>query len=92
MLEVRITAIQPRENHHLWIRFNDGTEGTVDLSHLVGKGVFRQWEQGIPFESARISEETGAVTWGKDVELDTLNLYLRVNDIRPEQYFLKKVS
>ena len=34
----RIVACKPRPNYRVWIRFDDGLEGEVNLSHLVGKG------------------------------------------------------
>jgi len=27
-------------NYKLWVKYTDGVEGEIDLSHLVGKGVF----------------------------------------------------
>ena len=41
MLE--ILEAKPLAGYKLWIRFSDGRAGEVDLSHLVGKGVFRSW-------------------------------------------------
>ena len=32
-----------RENHRLWLRYDDGACGEVDLSCLVGQGVFAAW-------------------------------------------------
>ena len=36
-------AVEPREGFRIWIRYEDGAEGEVDLSQniLEGKGVFR---------------------------------------------------
>jgi len=38
-LEVKALA-----NYRIWIRYADGSEGEVDLSHLAGKGIFELWE------------------------------------------------
>lgn len=40
----RIVACEARPNYHVWIRFDDGLEGEVDLREKVGKGVFKAWE------------------------------------------------
>ena len=37
---VQVKALQ---GYKLWVKFSDGVEGEVNLSHLVGKGVFSKW-------------------------------------------------
>ena len=39
---LRPVAVAPREGFRIWLRYADGVEGEVDLSHLAGKGVFRR--------------------------------------------------
>ena len=38
--KAKIVACKAKPNYHVWIRFEDGLEGEVDLSHLVGQGIF----------------------------------------------------
>ncbi|RMF31780.1 MAG: DUF2442 domain-containing protein [Chloroflexi bacterium] len=33
-------AVKPLEGYRLWIRYSNGVGGIVDLSDLVGEGVF----------------------------------------------------
>lgn len=35
--------VKPLENYRIQVEFSDGVEGIVDLSDLVGKGVFSAW-------------------------------------------------
>ena len=35
--------VRALDGYRLWLRYADGTEGEVDLSHLAGKGVFKVW-------------------------------------------------
>ncbi|MCX7839868.1 MAG: DUF2442 domain-containing protein, partial [Anaerolineae bacterium] len=35
--------VKPLENYRIWLKYSDGREGIVDLSHLAGKGVFALW-------------------------------------------------
>lgn len=65
----RIVAAKARPNYRLWIRFADGKEGEVDLSSLVGKGVFARWEDPAEFEKVYIDEETGTVAWPGGIDL-----------------------
>lgn len=40
----RLSAGTGREGLRIWLRFSDGSQGEVDLSDLVGLGVFQAWE------------------------------------------------
>ncbi|HSW87102.1 MAG TPA: DUF2442 domain-containing protein [Rhabdochlamydiaceae bacterium] len=66
----KIVACKPKPNYHLWIRFDDGLEGEVDLSHLVGKGVFEAWESIEFFNRVKVDPETDTVAWGDEIDLD----------------------
>jgi len=41
---LRPTEVTPLPGFRLRLRYTDGTEGEVDLSHLAGRGVFRLWD------------------------------------------------
>jgi len=70
-----IVAAKARPNYRLWIKFSDGREGEVDLSSLVGKGVFARWENPGEFEKVYIDEETRTVAWPGDIDLAPDALY-----------------
>jgi len=42
--------------YRIWLRYQDGTEGEVDLSHLAGRGVFASWEQESAFAQVRLAQ------------------------------------
>jgi hypothetical protein len=73
-------------NFSVWLKFADGTEGTVDLSALAGKGVFSHWLQGDNFSRLSIGS-SGELRWGDAVDLCPDSLYLRVTGKRPEDLF-----
>ncbi|MDE2991157.1 MAG: DUF2442 domain-containing protein [Chloroflexota bacterium] len=73
----RPTDVEARAGHRLWLRYIDGTDGEVDLSHLAGRGVFKLWDSPGCFETARIAP-TGGIAWGDDVELCPDALFLRL--------------
>lgn len=66
----RIVACKAKPNYILWIRFDDGVEGEVDLSSLVGQGVFKAWESLDFWQSVRIDPESKTVCWGEEIDLD----------------------
>jgi len=70
-----IVEAEARSEFRLWVKFEDGLEGEVDLSDLVGRGVFTRWEED-PSEFARVSVDTesGTAAWpgGLDIAPDAL--------------------
>ena len=66
----KIIACKPKSNYHVWILFDDGLEGEVDLSHLVGKGVFKAWESINFFNQVRVDPTTDTLSWGNEIDLD----------------------
>ena len=82
----RLMEVRARPGYGLWLRYEDGSEGEVDLSHLAGKGVFRAWNDTGVFESVGL-EPHGAVAWGDSIELCMDALYLRLTGKTAEQLF-----
>lgn len=72
----RLTAVAPRAGSRIWLRFSDGVSGEIDLSPLVGKGVFQAWRNPDFFRSVRLAD--GAATWGDDLSLCSDALYLQL--------------
>lgn len=70
----RIVAVQPLAQYRVWIRFSDGIEGEVDLSDLVGKGVFALWNDPAQFAKVSIDPQSHTLMWpgGIDICPDTL--------------------
>src|SRR5258706_6147438 len=71
-----IVAVRPLEQHRLYIRFEDGIEGTVDLKELVRlEGVFAPLQQHTEFERAYVDAELGTICWPNGADLDPVVLY-----------------
>lgn len=66
----KIVACKPKPHYHVWIQFDDGLEGEVDLSYLVGQGVFKAWKSVDFFNQVRVDSKTDTLTWGEDIDLD----------------------
>jgi len=67
---VKSIACSSEPNYCVWIRFDDGLEGVVDLSYLVGKGVFMAWKSEGFFNQVKIDPKTDTLCWGNDIDLD----------------------
>jgi len=74
---MKITDAKPLDRFRVSLRFDDGASGTVDLSHLAGRGVFRAWLQEGVFEQLFISP-IGALQWPGDLDLCSDSLYLQM--------------
>ncbi len=80
---VEVRALDP---YKIWLRYQDGTEGEVDLSDLADKGVFEAWEDPKTFEDVRVGE-FGEVSWGEEIDLCPDALYMRLTGRGPEELF-----
>lgn len=82
----KLEQIRPLSGYRLHLRFADGIEGEVDLSDLVGRGVFERLTDLDEFGTAYVTD-SGDVAWDDDLELCADTLYMRVTDQRPEDVF-----
>ena len=69
--------VKPRDGYKIWLRYEDGVEGEVDLSDVAGKGVFAAWDDRAFFESARL-DEYRAVRWGEDIDICSDAIYMEI--------------
>ncbi len=89
MLLPKIISVIVLEKYKIRLKFKDGTEGMADLSDLAGTGVFKAWDIDENFSKAFIDEESGAVSWPGNLDIDTLNCYLQIKGLTYAEYKLK---
>jgi Protein of unknown function (DUF2442) len=82
----RPIAVKALPNFRIWLRYDDGTDGEIDLSDLAGRGVFEAWDDGAFFNAVRLSSH-GAIEWGSDIDICPDALYLRLTGKSPEEIF-----
>ncbi len=80
----RPIEVEARSAYRIWIRYQDGSEGEVDLSNLAGRGVFKLWDDDVAFENVRIADD-GAIRWSDDVELCPDATYMKLTGENPEE-------
>lgn len=83
---LRPTNIKPLPNYRLQIRYADGVTGEVDLSHLVGQGVFALWNDPKAFENVSLGSG-GEIRWSDEVDLCPDSLYMEITGKSPEDVF-----
>ena len=82
----KITSVSVLEKFCLELAFDDGVSGTVDLSELVGKGVFALWRDPQFFGKVHIGP-FGELVWSDKIDLCPDSLYLRLTGKKPADLF-----
>ena len=82
----RPVEVKALPNFRIWLRYDDGTQGEVDLSDLVGRGVFKAWDNIAFFNAVRLGSH-GAIEWGSDIDICPDAMYLRLTGKSPEELF-----
>lgn len=73
---IHAIAIKALPDYKLKVKFDDGVEGTVDLSHLKNGEAFKFWLEPGNFEKAYIDGE--GIAWNESLDIDALNIYLEI--------------
>lgn len=81
---MRVIHVEVLSSYRLRLRFADNAEGVVDLSHLVGKGVFAAWRKPGVFDQARLNSESGTVCWTVEYQEHTTEI-----DLDPDVLYAK---
>ncbi len=82
----RPIAVNALSNLRMWLRYDDGVEGEIDLSDLAGRGVFQAWNDPSCFNAVRLGSH-GAIEWGADIDICPDAMYLRLTGKSPDEIF-----
>ena len=80
----RPTRVEAREGYRIWLSYDDGASGEVDLAHLAGKGVFAAWNDRAFFESVHLTDYR-AIAWSDEIDLCADALYMRLTGKTAEE-------
>jgi len=83
---MEIVDVKPLGGFRLFLKFNDGVSGSVDLSPIAGRGVFASWLNEGLFEKVIITD-VGALEWPGELDLCPDSLYLQITGKQPEELF-----
>ena len=86
LIMARPIEVKALPNFRIWLRYDDGVNGEIDLSDLAGRGVFTAWEDIAFFNSVRLGSH-GAIEWGADIDICPDAMYLRLTGKSPEEIF-----
>jgi hypothetical protein len=77
-----IVDVKPMGEYRLYLRFEDGAEGIVDLAeHLAFRGVFEPLKDPACFALVRVDNKLGTIAWPNGADLDPDVLYSQLTGI-----------
>lgn len=82
----KVSGVRALPNHTIWVRYEDGIEGVVDLSSYSGRGVFTPWSDPSFFANVHVSPH-GSIAWNEDIGLCPDSIYLEITGKRPGELF-----
>lgn len=71
----KVTACKAEDDYKLWLRFEDGLEGSVFLGNLLEIGAFKTWRDQEQFRRVTIDPAAMTLIWDGGIELDPAVLY-----------------
>ena len=86
------TQVKAIKRYIIWLKYSDGTEGQIDLSHLAHKPAFDGWINSDLFFKVYINVETNAIAWNNNIDLCPDSLYLKLNELFFEEWKLKQTA
>ena len=78
--------VEPRDGFRIWVKFDDGVSGEIDLSHLAGKGVFKAWDDPEFFKGVYVSPYR-AIAWSEELDICPDTAYMEVTGLTAEEMF-----
>ena len=88
-----IVEVRPLDGYRLWLRFEDGIEGVVDVAEMIHfQGVFAPMREREKFLEVRVDQEIGTVCWPNGADLDPDVLYSCVTGEKIPQFDAKSAA
>jgi hypothetical protein len=74
----KLTYAHYIEGYQIYLRFSDGTTGTVDLADLLWGPVFEPLKDPTVFKSFILNSELDTISWPNGADIAPENLYNRI--------------
>lgn len=71
----RVTDCKASSDYRLWLKFDDGLEGSVFLGDLLEVGAFSSWRDVDQFCRVVVDRKAATVVWKGGIRLDPDILY-----------------
>jgi len=74
----KIIAVKPLENYKIEVNYENGVKGRIDLSDIIGKGVFSAIKDTKEFKKVCIDPQTHTVCWPNGIDLCPDSIYMEI--------------
>jgi len=71
----RVASVESLAGYRINLEFTDGLRGEIDLSDMIGKGVFEQLRDQTEFDKVYVDPESHTVAWPGEIDLCPDSLY-----------------
>ena len=71
----KLTEFRAESDYSLWLRFEDGLEGSVFLGNMLDIGAFKMWRDREQFRRVAMDPAARTLVWDGGIELDPAVLY-----------------
>ena len=79
-----IVEVKPLDGYRLYLRFEDGVEGEIDLGEFISfDGVFKPLKNPTHFAQVKVNKDFGSICWPSGADLDPDALYARLSRALP---------
>ena len=81
-MPVKVVGVGKLDGYRIWVRFDDGTSGDIDLAHLAEMPMHKPWHDPAVFATVRVGPYGHSVIWYTppvDVDLVAHWLYTENN-------------
>jgi len=75
-----VKSVQPRDDYHLLLTFENGEKRLFDLKPYLDKGVFARLKNVALFKTVRVV--SGSVEWHGEIDLSYDTLYLSSDPVK----------
>ena len=76
--------VEPREGYRIYVEYDDGARGEVDLSDVAGQGSCKAWDDRAFFEQVHLTQD-GAIGWPDDLDICPDQVYFDLTGKTPEE-------
>jgi len=70
---MKVFSVRYVSGYVIHVAFDDGTEGNIDLSELVKKGIFQTIQDKASFSKVYATDHS--IAWSEDLEIDVYTIY-----------------
>ncbi len=73
---VDIIEVKPLTAYKLYLRFEDGTSGEIDISKIITfKGIFAKLKDKQYFSTVKVNSDIGTICWENGADISPCTLY-----------------